>query len=169
MEIIIFILLLITLIMFPICQIGVSMFNQFFFKFGIVFCKHNFNINKNYIANSNIGKKISKRDVEIKILNETTILFYSDFLKSIPIIPYIIFGECKILNNNVTIKYKNSLFYVLFVLSGVIFTISLYFTNSTKIIMIFIPIMIVIGISVYFHYFIYNKIKVSIEDYVSKI
>ena len=150
----------------------IDTYNQTIYKkWGFIISKSIITIKENHFI-TNIGKKIQKEDTTIKIISENQLLFYSD-TKSIimgiitrKIVPNIIFGDCNIIDNSVTINYKIPIFFIPLIITCIAYVIYDYIKSLFILTPIPIFILCFIGISTFIQYIKLKNIKYDIEYYV---
>jgi hypothetical protein len=147
------------------------MYKLIFFKMGFTIGKCNLIINKNYLIND-VGKILKKDDVEINILHENKLLFCSDtksafeYLISFKLVPHIIFGECNIINDKATIKYRIPVFLIFSIVTMFLFFIYKYLYNLILIIPVIIFILSLLIVFSLLQYLKLNNIRNDIEYYI---
>jgi hypothetical protein len=158
--------------MFLISLVGVYAFKPAFYKMGFIISKKSINVKFNHIK-VDIGKGILKEDTKIKIINENLFLFCSDNKNKFDdiitrrIVPHIIFGDCNIINNNATIKYKIPIFIILLILIFIFFIIHESYINSASSVPAIIFILLMIIILAFFQYLKLKNMKNDIEYYLT--
>jgi hypothetical protein len=144
---------------------GVDNFKQVFYKIGLTVLRKKYN---KHILLNNIGKKIIKKDVVIKIMDTNNILFVSDWGRSDPCI----FGDCNVDKDSILVSYKVSPFSVLSMIS----IISLLFYdfilqsnphNISDILFGIFIIIMVIGLPLIFYIIKINSIRFDIDHYIN--
>jgi hypothetical protein len=143
-------------------------FKPRFYKFGILFFKNTLPLNKNK-SFENIGLKINKNDVTIKVISENCFLFYSS-TKSIveriltrKLLPNVISGKCEIVNQYAIVKYKMPVFLLTSFVTGVIFSIY-HFGSFLSPAMIFL--ISITALFLFLQYLKFGSIKIDIEEYI---
>jgi hypothetical protein len=134
---------------------------------GFIISKKCFVINENHIINY-IGNKILKENTTIKIISNNKLYFYSykkismEWLLTYTIIPDIIFGDCNIIDNNVTINYKIHIFNISLIFLCIIFIFYRYIISLESIFLLCF-----IGILAFLQYLKLQNIQNDVEYYIS--
>lgn len=161
------ILIALNILLFIVELAGVFSHKPRFYQSGLLFFKNTITV-KNINLIEHIGNQIRKDDVSIKVIDENKIVFYSDTKSAVEhlftykIILNILFGECDIADEHVTIKYKIPLSLLVLFLTSIFYLI--YKDMMTLPILIFFAV--IIGFTIFLQYLKFKNIQNDLEDFI---
>ncbi len=161
------ILAALNILLFIVELAGIFSHKPRFYKFGLLFFKNTITV-KNVNLMEHIGEQIRKDDVRIKVIHENKIVFCSETKSAVEhlftyrIILNILFGECDIVDEHVTVKYKIPLSLLTLLLTSIIYLIY----KDMMILPILIFLAVIIGFTIFSQYLKFKNIQNDLEDFI---